>query len=145
LRSIINRRVKAPVRISLWPLGGQKPIFTGVSYLSRFSPARAYRDLRLFFSYRQPHELIFLLLAMLFTGVLIAGFYYDSKMEKPYERPEIMYFESWPEDRTDAQIKAQQAIDKVKQDKQLALLKQKQEERKAEFKRLNDKLESWGL
>lgn len=116
-----------------------------VSYLSRFSPLRAWRDLRMFLSYRQPHELLFLVAAILITGIIITGFYFDSRIERPYERPEIMYFESWPESRTDDQIKAQQAIDKIEQDKRMALLKQKQEERKAEFKRLNDKLESWGL
>jgi hypothetical protein len=116
-----------------------------VSYLSRFSPVRAWRDLRLFLSYRQRHELVFLILALGITSLLIAGFYVDSKIEKPYQPPEIVYFESWGSDRTDQQIKAQQAIDKVKKDEQIAAFKRKQEERKAEFKRLNDKLERWGL
>lgn len=113
--------------------------------LARFSPMRAYRDLRLFLSYRQRHELVFLALAIVVTGVVIAGFYVDSRIEKPYKRPEITYFESWPAARTDEQIKAQQAIDQVKKERRLAELKALQEERKAEFKRLNDKLERWGL
>lgn len=106
---------------------------------------RAWRDLRLFLSYRQPYELIFLALAIIVTTVVIAAFYVDSKIEKPYKRPEITYFDSWPSSRTDEQIKAKQAVDKIKEDKLRAELKAKQEERKAEFKRLNDKLERWGL
>lgn len=116
-----------------------------MSFLERFSPLRAWRDLRLFLSYRQPYELVFLALAVVVTGVVIAGFYVDSKIEKPYKRPEITYFESWPATRTDEEIKAQQAIDQAKKDKLMAEFKARQEERKAEFKRLNDKLERWGL
>lgn len=116
-----------------------------MTFLERLSPLRAWRDLRLFLSYRQPYELIFLALAIIVTTVVIAAFYVDSKIEKPYKPPEITYFESWPASRTDAQIKAQQAIDQAKKEKLMAELKAKQEERKAEFKRLNDKLERWGL
>lgn len=116
-----------------------------MTFLERLSPLRAWRDLRLFLSYRQPYELVFLVLAILVTTVVIAAFYVDSKIERPYKRPEITYFESWPSSRTDEQIKAKQAIDQVKEDKLRAELKAKQEERKAEFKRLNDKLERWGL
>lgn len=116
-----------------------------MSFLERFSPLRAWRDLRLFLSYRQPYELGFLALAVGVTGIVIAGFYVDSKIEKPYKRPEITYFESWPATRTDEQIKTQQVIDQAKKDKLMAELKARQEARKAEFKRLNDKLERWGL
>ncbi|WP_315762894.1 hypothetical protein [Sphingomonas sp. Y38-1Y] len=116
-----------------------------MSLLARFSPMRAWRDLRLFLSYRQPYELGFLALAIIVTAIVILGFYADSKMERPYKRPEITYFQSWSADRTDEQIKAQQAIDKVKEDRLRAEFKARQEERKAEFKRLNDKLERWGL
>ncbi len=124
---------------------GPTPYLWLMTFLERLSPLRAWRDLRLFLSYRQPYELIFLALAIIVTAVVIAAFYVDSKIEKPYKPPEITYFESWPADRTDAQIKAQQAIDQAKKEKLMAELKAKQEERKAEFKRLNDKLERWGL
>ena len=121
------------------------PYLPPMTFLERLSPLRAWRDLRLFLSYRQPYELVFLALAILVTTVVIAAFYVDSRIEKPYQRHEITYFESWPSSRTDEQIKAQQAIDKIKEDKLRAELKARQEERKAEFKRLNDKLERWGL
>ena len=48
------------------------------------------------------------------TTVVIAAFYVDSRIEKPYQRHEITYFESWPSSRTDEQIKAQQAIEESK-------------------------------
>jgi hypothetical protein len=128
-----------------WPVAPRVPIFGGVSYFSRFSPIRAYRDLRLFLSDRQPYELIFLALAIIVTGTVITVFYFDSRIEQPYKRPEIIWVDSWPADRSDAQIKAKQAVDKVEEDKLRALIAQKQAERRAEFKRLNDKLERWGL
>ncbi|PCD02366.1 hypothetical protein COC42_13105 [Sphingomonas spermidinifaciens] len=116
-----------------------------MSFLERISPLRAWRDLRLFLSYRQPYELGFLALAIVVTTVVITAFYIDSNIERPYKRPEITYFESWPSDRTDAQIRAKQAVDKVEEDRLRAEFKARQEARKAEFKRLNDKLERWGL
>jgi hypothetical protein len=128
-----------------WPDRRQATILSPVSFLSRFSPIRAWRDLRLFLSHRERHELIFLVLAMGVTGVVLAGFYYDSKIERPYKPPEITYFESWPENRSDEAIKAQQVIDQAKKEKRLAEIERRQAERRAEFKRLNDKLERWGL
>ncbi len=115
-----------------------------MSYLSRFSPVRAWRDLRLFFAQRGKIELGFAALALFLTGMILAGFYVDSRMEKPYKR-EIIYVESWPADRTDEQIKAQQKIDQAAREKRMAELEKKRAERQAQFKRLDDKLESWGL
>ena len=46
---------------------------------------------------------------------------------------------------TDAQIRAQQAIDGPIKQKQIDDLKKRQAERQAQFKRLDDKLTSWGF
>ena len=90
-----------------------------MSYLARFSPFRAIRDLRVFLSYRRPHELAFLALAVIITSLLVAGFVHDSHEERPY-RPEIIYVQQWPATRSEGEITAQQKIDAAKRHKELA-------------------------
>lgn len=115
-----------------------------MSLLKHFSPIRAVNDFRRFLSYRSGHELGFLALAVVVTGLIIAAFIQDSKIEKPYER-NIIYVESWPLDRTDDEIAQQQAIDKVLKDRAQAAEEAKRKKRQEEFKRLDDKLKSWGI
>lgn len=113
-------------------------------YLARFSPFRAIRDLRLFLSQRQRHELIILAVSIMLTSGLIAGFAHDAHEEIPYKR-NIIYVQQWRADRSEAEILAQQKIDKVAKDKQLAAEEKERKERQAEFKRLDDKMKAWGL
>ncbi len=115
-----------------------------MSYFARFSPLYAIRDLRFFLAQRRPYELGFLALAMIVTVAIIAGFVRDSHVKTPYKR-NIIYVEQWPADRTEAQIVAQQKIDQVVKHKQQAELKKQQDERQAEFKRLDDKLKAMGI
>ena len=115
-----------------------------MSYFARFSPVRAYRDLRFFFAQRERHELWFLLAAIAITGFFIYGFIHDS-YEEPVYRPNIVYVQQWRADRTDAEIRAQQAIDEPIKQKRLAEQRAAQERTRAEFKRLDDKLNSWGI
>ncbi|HEX8485088.1 hypothetical protein [Sphingomonas sp.] len=115
-----------------------------MGFFSRFSPVRAYRDLRLFLSHRRPHELGFLVLAMAITGFFVYAFANDSSIEPVYRR-DIVYFEQWTLDRTDEQIRAQQKIDEPIRQKALAEQKKADDERRAAFRRLDKKLEGWGL
>lgn len=115
-----------------------------MSYFARFSPIRAYRDLRLFLSHRSRHELWFGIAAVVLTGVILSGFVVDSRMPKPYKR-QIVYFDNWPSNRTDAQIVAKQKIDQVAREKRKAENDKILAARRAQFKRVDDKLESWGL
>ena len=115
-----------------------------MSYFARFSPIRAYRDLRLFLLQRQPHELWFLLLALVLTSLLLAGFTKDSKVAPVYKR-DIIYVDQWRLDRTDAEIIAKQKIDQVARAKQLAEIKRREAESRAQFKRLDDKLTRYGF
>ena len=116
----------------------------GMQFFARFSPLRAIRDLRLFLSYRQPYELGFLALAMVVTTALIAGFVHDAHVERPYQR-NIIYVESWPLNRSDAEIRAQQKIDAPIEAKRKAEQERKLAERRAAFKRADEKLTKWGL
>ena len=120
------------------------PYVPPMNFFARMSPLRAARDLRFFLHQRQPYELIFLVISILVTGLILIGFVKDSAIEKEY-RPEIVYVQQWRLDRTDAQIRAQQAIDAPIKQKQLDEQKRAQEERRAEFQKIDDKLEKWGL
>ena len=115
-----------------------------MTFLKRFSPLVAYRDLRFFLAARKRHELGFLALSLALTLLVLWAFVKDSSFEKPYER-NIIYVEQWPITRTDEQIKAQQQIDQAKRNIQKAELEKRRAAKQAEFKRLDDKLESWGF
>jgi len=114
--------------------------------LKNFSPVVAYRDLRLFLATRRRHELWFMALSLAITLLVLFVFFKDTStgMDKPYER-NIIYVEQWPITRTDEQIKAQQKIDQAKKHIQQAELEKRRKAKQAEFKRLDDKLESWGF
>ncbi|MDY0960056.1 MULTISPECIES: hypothetical protein [unclassified Sphingomonas] len=115
-----------------------------MSFFGRFSPVRAIRDLRFFLSQRHPYELVFLMIAVGITGFFIYAFARDDYVPVPY-RPDIIYVEQWPADRTDAQIRAQQKIDYVKKKQELAEVKAAEEQRRAEFKKVDDALTKWGF
>ena len=115
-----------------------------MTFLKRFSPIVAYRDLRFFLATRKRHELAFMALALAVTLLILWAFVKDSHFEKPYER-NIVYVEQWPITRTDAQIRAQQTIDQAKRNIEKAELEKKKKARQAEFKKFDDKLESWGF
>ena len=120
------------------------PYFTSMGFFSRMSPVRAYKDLRLFLAARQPYELGFLALAMLVTGFFVYGFVHDSYVEPVYKR-DIVYVQQWTLDRTDAQIKAQQAIDAPIKAAQIKAQEEREAKRRAEFKKLDDQLTKYGL
>ncbi|WP_294057409.1 hypothetical protein [Sphingomonas sp.] len=103
------------------------------------------RDLRGFIAKRRPQELLFALPALVLTLLVLVGFYKDSRVETPPKGPDIIYVQSWPLSRTDAEIKAQQKIDQIEKEKRLAEIKRQQDERKAEFKKYDDWLTNHGF
>lgn len=115
-----------------------------MAFFSRMSPVRAYKDLRLFLSTREKHEFVFLALALGVTGFLIYGFYRDSTVAPVYKR-DIIYVEQWAATRSDAEIRAQQAIDGPIKAKAIAERDAALAKRRAEFKKLDDQMTAWGL
>ncbi|RDE05849.1 hypothetical protein [Sphingomonas aracearum] len=113
-------------------------------FFRRFAPWQALQDLRRFLAQRKPYELGFFFLSVLITGAIIMGFAIDSYAPPTYKR-DIIYFQNWRADRTDAQIIAQQKLDAPKE----AAAKKAQEQReaavRAQFKQIDDKLTKWGL
>ena len=95
-----------------------------IPVLSRF--VGAWRDLRTFLGTRQRHQYVFAALSVGICVLLVAGFYHDSKFPVP-ER--IVYVQNWPANRTDAEIIAQQKVERIKKQKALA-------ERQAAYRRL---------
>jgi hypothetical protein len=113
-------------------------------FLQFLSPRRAYRDLRGFLASRRRYELLFALPAMVLTLLVIVGFYLDSRVERPYKR-NIIYAESWPLNRSDAEIHAQQIIDQAKKREAMAAAEKKARVRQEQFKKVDDWLTNRGL
>jgi len=115
-----------------------------MTFLRFFSPLRAIRDLRRYLASRPAYEIWFLMLSMALTLVVIWAFVKDSNIPVPYKR-NIIYVESWPLSRTDAEIRAQQKIDQAKKEAQLADLEKRRKKRQEEFKRVDESLKKWGI
>lgn len=116
-----------------------------MSRLRLFNPIVAINDLRQFLAGREKHEVVFAFLAVFVTVSIIAAFFADSgDLTRPYKR-EIHYVESWPADRSDAEIFAAQKADAANRAKREAAEKKAQEERRAALQRLDDTLTRWGI
>lgn len=120
------------------------PYLSPMSFFARMSPIRAVRDLRTYLAGRPPYELIFLMGAIVITAFFIYLFARNDYGAPPYE-PDIIYVQQWPANRTDAEIRAAQKIDQKVKEKRLAEEKAAQEKKQAEFKKLDDALDKWGI
>ena len=101
------------------------------------SPRAVWADLRAFAGERRPHQWLAGALAIAMPVVLVILFVTDGRTNiAPKEQ--IIYVESWPAGRTDAEIIADQ---KKHQAEREAARKAQQEQ----FKKLDDKLERWGI
>lgn len=140
---MIRRAARAPKGTGL-ACAAPLPYFRPMGFFSRMSPVRAYKDLRVFLATRQPYELGFLALAMLVTGFFVYAFAHDSYEEPAYKR-NIVYVQQWTLDRTDAQIRAQQAIDGPIKAAQLKAQAEREAKNRAAFKKLDDRLTKYGL
>jgi hypothetical protein len=101
------------------------------------SPRALWSDLRAFTSERRPHQWVAAALAIAIPLAIIVVFYLDGNTNIA-PGPQLIYVESWPADRTDAQIKAQQKIDQAARDKF-------RKERQAQFQRIDNTLDSYGF
>ncbi|MEG3088847.1 hypothetical protein [Sphingomonas sp. PB4P5] len=115
-----------------------------MQFFRHFNIVRAINDLRAYFAQEGPHKLGFLLLSVALFGALLVGFTIDSHEVPVYHR-EVTYFDQWPADRSDAQIIAQQKIDGPLEAKRKAEAAAKQKKIQQDYKKLNDKLEKFGI
>ncbi|MHA6718461.1 hypothetical protein ACX40Y_03320 [Sphingomonas sp. RS6] len=115
-----------------------------MTFLKYISPLRALRDLRGYLATRKKHELWFMILALVVTFVVIVAFVKDSHVPVPYEK-NIIYVDSWPITRTQAEIRAQQRVDEAKRQEEEAAFQARLKKRQAEFKKYDDWLEKHGI
>lgn len=118
---------------------------TIMSMFSRFSPLRAIRDLRAFLRSRKPSEVVFLALSVAVTWTVVQVFARDTHMERDYQEPDIIYVQNYKANRSDLEIKIKQQADLPEELARKEAIIAKQKKRQEEFKRLDDKLKSWGI
>lgn len=115
-----------------------------MSLLRFFSPVRAYADLRLFFSRRRPHEMVFAALAIAIPILIVSMIAHDAHYEPEYH-PNIIYVQQWPLNRSEAEILAQQKLDQAAKDKRQAEVDREEARRRAQFKQVDDALKRYGI
>nr|WP_294851717.1 hypothetical protein [uncultured Sphingomonas sp.] len=96
------------------------------------SPRAALKDLKAFIGQRGREQIWGLVMAVLVTAIIIVIFTIDPKINTA-PPPSLVYVENYGPDRTDAKIKADQQKDSAKRNAQ-------KEEKKRQFKELQDKL-----
>jgi hypothetical protein len=115
-----------------------------MTFLKYISPLRALRDLRGYLATRKRHELWFMILSLVITFVVIVAFVKDSNVPVPYKK-NIVYVDSWPITRTEAEIRAKQKVDEAKRRQEEAALEVRRKARQAEFKKYDDWLKKHGI
>lgn len=127
-----------------WFPGPRAPISSPMRFLKMPSPAGGVRDLRKFLAARRPHELLMLFPALLITAVICYMFYVDYRFDKPYKR-NIIYVESWPLNRSDAEIRAAQLTDQRNKKRQRLELKIPHSQQREQLKKVDDWLTAHGI
>jgi hypothetical protein len=100
-------------------------------------PTVLWKDLRAFWAGRPRHQWIAGTLAVLIPMGILVSFYFDAQTNVRPVRT-VIYVNSWPADRSDEQIKAQQEAD-------AAALKARQEARQRQFQRIDSQLNRLGI
>lgn len=109
-----------------------------MSWFPRPSGPRALiADFRAFTRERSRVQWIGAAVAIIMPVLIIAGFYHDAS-HGIAPGPQLIYVESWPATRTDAQIKADQV--KYQAEKAAAL-----KERQRQFRKLDREMEKIGI
>lgn len=93
--------------------------------------------MRDFWHHRPRHQWAAAILALLIPAGIIVAFYYDAQTNiAPGEQ--VIYLESWSADRADEEIIAKQKAD-------LAVRERLEEERRQQFKNVDDRLRRLGI
>ena len=97
-------------------------------------PRALWADLKAFLQGGQRHKLLFGAMAIAMPVIILIGFNKDARTNI-LPGKSVMYIQSWPADRSDEEIIAQQKIDQKKKEAALA-------ERRAQYQRLAEDLGS---
>ena len=101
------------------------------------SPRALWADLRAFWTTRPRHQWVAAFLAVLIPIGIVTAFFFDTR-SGIMPREQVMYIDSWPATRTDAEIKAKQKAD-------AAALAARRRARQREFQRLDESLNRMGI
>ncbi len=102
--------------------------------------ASAFSDLVAVLRQRVAHRWLFIALAIGIPGLFIIGFIAQFTVEKDYHPPEVIFFKNWNANRSEAAIKAQQALDAPQERAERAEIKAFEEKRKAQFRKLAEQM-----
>lgn len=116
-----------------------------MSMFSRFSPLRALRDLRAFLGSRKPYEVGFMALSIAITWTVVLVFARDTNVERDYQEPDIIFVKNYKADRSIEEIRAQQKVDLPAEQARKDAVIAEQKRRQEQFKKIDDKLKSWGI
>jgi len=94
-------------------------------------PGVFWADLKAFLREQERHKILFALLSIMMPALIVLGLYLDSRTDPP--KAQIIFAESWPENRTDAEIIKQNIADQKVRDAQLA-------EKRQGYRKLADQL-----
>jgi hypothetical protein len=106
-------------------------------FLRPAGPRALWRDLRAFWSGRPRRNWIAAGLAVAVTSAIVLGFYLDSR-SLVSNREQVMFIDSWPASRSDAEIEAKQAAD-------LAARRAAEAEHQRQLQRLDQNLNRLGI
>lgn len=101
------------------------------------SPRALWADIRAFAGERGPHHWVAGALALAMPVALIVLFITDGRTNIA-PGPQLIYAESWPADRSDAEIMAEAKIRQANKEKA-------QKARQEDFKKLDDRLKKLGI
>jgi hypothetical protein len=101
------------------------------------SPRALVADLKAFWSTRPRHQWLAAFFAVLIPVGIVVAFYFDGRTNI-VPRETMMFIDSWPENRTDAQIRAKQKADRE-------MLDARRRARQQEFQRYDDQLNRMGI
>lgn len=101
------------------------------------SPRVVWNDLRAFMAERRGHQWVAATLAVAIPMAILVGFYVESYIDAQ-PRPNLYYVNSWPADRSDAEIKASQEAAVARQREVAA-------ERRRQFQRLEKQNRRLGI
>ena len=85
-------------------------------FLRPAGPVALWNDMRAFWRDRPRHNWVAATLAFLATGGIVLGFYLDSRTMGE-TRTQVIFVDSWPATRSDAEIRAKQKADQAERDR----------------------------
>lgn len=89
---------------------------------------------------RQPHRIVYFALAAAATALCGMGFYVTFTPKPTWQEPDIVYFEQWPANRSEADVRARLAKDLPGELAAQKALEDAQRKKQEDFKRLAKQL-----